>query len=429
MTYKNNIQANRFYIGDYEIYSKKTNGTLDTERETLHINDDKSKVALIDYDTQNLTTTIRYQYTNHLDSASLELDETGDIISYEEYHPFGTTSYRSGRNDIDVSLKRYKYVHKELDNETGLIYYGLRFYAPWIARFISVDPLQFDYPIYTPYQYAGNKPISFIDLDGAEENKINNTSDNERLKKGAKLYVVSMGWQGYDVGDYISKWSVGTIEHIKVPENQGRNTMSYIVNKMKETDNYEKGVGLIMLIGVHGYVHRPNPEDNDEGSYRMYAYNREYIADNKIADNDWEMLREIKYMENCVIFSSSCNFATPVPKLDGSNLSLAEYLSTFTNGMVIGAYNSGSSGNIPHTQDTYFWTVDSKNLEYLIAENGEFISTLGSLVSSKSIIQMAKDALMYEMLKAEDSDTVIPKIKGNQIQDVINDKELIQLLH
>ena len=45
----------------------------------------------------------------------------------------------------------------------------MRYYASWIARFISVDPLQFEYPIYTPFQYAGNKPVSYIDLDGAEE--------------------------------------------------------------------------------------------------------------------------------------------------------------------------------------------------------------------------------------------------------------------
>ncbi len=154
----------RFYVGDYELFIKE-----DTERETLHINDDKSKVALIDFDKINSTTTIRYQLTNHLDSASLELDENANIISYEEYHPFGTTSYRSGRNLAEVSLKRYKYVFKELDNETGLYYYGMRYYASWIARFISVDPLQFEYPYYTPFQYAGNKPISYIDLDGAEE--------------------------------------------------------------------------------------------------------------------------------------------------------------------------------------------------------------------------------------------------------------------
>ncbi len=165
---KGNIIEERFYVGDYEVYTKKINGALDVERTSLHLTDDKAKIALIDYDTQSLTTTIRYQYTNHLDSASLELDETGAIISYEEYHPFGTTSYRSGRTETEVSLKRYKYVHKELDNETGLYYYGMRYYAPWIARFISVDPLQFKYPIYTPFQYAGNMPISYMDLDGAE---------------------------------------------------------------------------------------------------------------------------------------------------------------------------------------------------------------------------------------------------------------------
>ncbi|MEL6972951.1 MAG: RHS repeat-associated core domain-containing protein, partial [Bacteroidota bacterium] len=47
--------------------------------------------------------------------------------------------------------------------------YGFRIYNPSIARFLSVDPLAPDYPWYTPYQFAGNKPIAFIDLDGLEE--------------------------------------------------------------------------------------------------------------------------------------------------------------------------------------------------------------------------------------------------------------------
>ncbi|WP_172677348.1 RHS repeat domain-containing protein [Marinifilum fragile] len=118
---------------------------------------------------ENPIAVVRYQLDNHLGSASLELDENADIISYEEYHPFGTTSYRSGRTETETSLKRYKYVGKERDEETGLYYYGFRYYAAWICRFVSVDPLQFEYPHYTPFQYAGNKPISYIDLDGLEE--------------------------------------------------------------------------------------------------------------------------------------------------------------------------------------------------------------------------------------------------------------------
>jgi RHS repeat-associated protein len=105
---------------------------------------------------------------NHLGSASLELDENANIISYEEYHPFGTTSYRSGRTETEISLKRYKYVGKERDEETGLYYYGFRYYAAWLCRFISVDPLQFEYPQLTPYNYAGNKPVTHIDIDGLQ---------------------------------------------------------------------------------------------------------------------------------------------------------------------------------------------------------------------------------------------------------------------
>jgi hypothetical protein len=47
--------------------------------------------------------------------------------------------------------------------------YGFRIYNPQLGRFLSVDPLTRSYPFYTPYQFAGNKPIQFIDLDGLEE--------------------------------------------------------------------------------------------------------------------------------------------------------------------------------------------------------------------------------------------------------------------
>jgi len=172
---KGSIREERYYVGGYEVYRKFVSGDLDFERQTLHVDDDKSKVALIETKTiedgdpvSPLEITIRYQYSNHLGTACLELDDTADIISYEEYHPFGTTSYRSGRNQVDVSLKRYKYVGKERDEETGLYYYGARYYADWLCRFVSVDPLQFKYPELTPFQYASNRPITLIDIDGLE---------------------------------------------------------------------------------------------------------------------------------------------------------------------------------------------------------------------------------------------------------------------
>jgi len=182
------IKEERYYIGGYEVYRKIISGTTDTERTTLHVMDDTKTVALIEtltFDNGNTpnTITVRYQYDNHLGSACLELDEKAHIISYEEYHPFGTTSYRSGRTETEVSLKRYKYVGKERDEETGLYYYGARYYAAWLCRFVSVDPLQHEYPHYTPYQYAGNKPINYIDLDGLEEAKHKYNEITDRWKK------------------------------------------------------------------------------------------------------------------------------------------------------------------------------------------------------------------------------------------------------
>ncbi|MCF8374257.1 MAG: hypothetical protein K9H64_21730 [Bacteroidales bacterium] len=175
---KGSVVEERLYIGGFEVYRKTISGTLDYERETLKITEGRNTIAQLETKTiengntiSTPTTNQRFQYSNHLGSACLELDSNAAIISYEEYHPFGTSSYRSGSSETEVSLKRYKYVGKERDEETGLYYYGARYYAAWIARFVSVDPLQFEYPHYTPFQYAGNKPITFIDLDGLEPEK------------------------------------------------------------------------------------------------------------------------------------------------------------------------------------------------------------------------------------------------------------------
>jgi RHS repeat-associated protein len=79
-------------------------------------------------------------------------------------------------------LKRYKYVGKERDEESGLYYYGARYYAAWLARFVSVDPLQFKYPELTPFQYANNRPVSMVDLNGKESVEPQ-TKDKQKEKK------------------------------------------------------------------------------------------------------------------------------------------------------------------------------------------------------------------------------------------------------
>jgi RHS repeat-associated protein len=103
-----------------------------------------------------------YELSNHLGSVSIRLDGSGSTIDIEEYYPFGDSSVRTW------SGKRYRYVGKEKDQESGLYYYGARYYSAWTCRFISVDPLAGDYPQLTSYNYASNAPINSLDIDGMQ---------------------------------------------------------------------------------------------------------------------------------------------------------------------------------------------------------------------------------------------------------------------
>ena len=170
-----NVKKERLYINDFELWQQSTNGTIEIERETLSMSDkEKSFLRLetLTIDNSNIISTPftkwRYQCDNPLQSICLELDKSASIISYEEYYPFGTTSYRSGKNQAEVKLKQYRYNGKERDEETGLYYYGARYLAAWIGRFISSDPIGDDFPGLSNYQYASNNPILNIDLDGLE---------------------------------------------------------------------------------------------------------------------------------------------------------------------------------------------------------------------------------------------------------------------
>ncbi len=160
----------RKYVGGWETYSKYTGSTLDIERESLHVSDDTGRIVLIETQTnveeEEVAPVVRYQYSNHLGSATLELDEVGAIISYEEYYPYGSTSFQAGRSTAEVSLKRYRYTGKERDEETGLYYHGARYYIPWLARWSAVDPLQGEMPEWSPYNYGYCNPITWTDSTG-----------------------------------------------------------------------------------------------------------------------------------------------------------------------------------------------------------------------------------------------------------------------
>lgn len=166
-----NKTEERIYLGIFEIYRERTNTTITLERETLHVTDGKQRIAMIDSRTRGNDgpppQLIRYQYSNHLGSAGLELDELAKIISYEEYHPYGTTAYSATDASRQVAAKRYRYTGMERDEESGLSYHSARYYLSWLGRWMAADPIGIK-DGQNVFSYTRNNPISFIDLKGTD---------------------------------------------------------------------------------------------------------------------------------------------------------------------------------------------------------------------------------------------------------------------
>lgn len=159
------IKEERIYLGGFEIYRRHAGGSVGLVRESLHIMDDKQRVVLVetrnDVDDGTTKQLIRYQYGNHLGSASLELDEQARIISYEEYAPYGSSTYQAMRSQTETP-KRYRYTGKERDEESGFYYHGARYYAAWLGRWTSTDPAGLIDGVCL-YAYCTDNPIALCD--------------------------------------------------------------------------------------------------------------------------------------------------------------------------------------------------------------------------------------------------------------------------
>jgi RHS repeat-associated protein len=92
-----------------------------------------------------------------------------DVLSSTDYYPFGMEE--PGRNSNSTGY-RFGFNAKEKTDEVygsaDAYDYGMRFYDPRLGRFMSIDPLAKKYPYYSTYQFAGNMPIKYVDLDGLE---------------------------------------------------------------------------------------------------------------------------------------------------------------------------------------------------------------------------------------------------------------------
>lgn len=158
------IKSERVYLDGFELFRSRAGTALRSE--TLHLMDDQQRIALVETRTREDDPAgpqrlVRFQLGNHLGSAVLELDDQTQIISYEEYAPYGSTSYQAVRSRTEAP-KRYRHAARERDEESGFSLHGARYYAPWLGRWTSCDPSGLEAGP-NLYEFVRGNPLRFTD--------------------------------------------------------------------------------------------------------------------------------------------------------------------------------------------------------------------------------------------------------------------------
>lgn len=148
----------------------------------------------------------RWLVTDHLGTPRIEVDVTGLLanVRRHDYLPFGEeltvgmgdNSLRSGTMGYVADCVRQRYTEQEYDTETGLNYFGERYYSSVQGRFISVDPLGASAIVADPqsfnrFVYVRNNPLRYVDPDGLDaQNPWGGLTDEERRLLASKLTTV-----------------------------------------------------------------------------------------------------------------------------------------------------------------------------------------------------------------------------------------------
>jgi RHS repeat-associated protein len=273
--------AEHLYLDGVELHRQyDSQGQLTAERQTLEVRDDRQQIALVERDRPPGggagPRLVRYQSANQLASSTLETDETGRVLSYEEYHPFGTTAYQATDKTIAAAAKRYRYTGMERDAESGLEYHGARFYAPWLGRWIAPDthPDKLDG---NRYAYVKNNPVVYADRNGRFEEPVHGALTYRLAlaagfteQEAARIALADAGMDhdadhrpGDDMAEMQSQILSGRTHEYHYP-----NQEEALVGVQSSVKDLEAGKGSLEAFGRHlhslqdvGYSDAPGPHN------------------------------------------------------------------------------------------------------------------------------------------------------------------------
>jgi RHS repeat-associated protein len=273
------------------------------ENNSLHVMDNQQRLALVRAGSSfpdDATPAVKFHLGDHQGSSRVAIDNSGAFINREEYSPYGETGFGS------FARKRYRFTGKEQDEESGLYYHGARYYAPWLGRWVSPDPLGL-IDGFNLYWFLRNNPLRYLDPSGTyarppylEKNEEAEAEYNQK-RKGNLFQTMKFG---QNLGEF---WTM--FEKSLGVETKNTRSGSSFKQDLKDT--------LGFMITGHHYV-----------GVNGIAGDFNYVNLNKVFGRE-------QYEQPAFGIASGCNFLS-TRKFSGKESSLEFFREKFPNSVLVG---------------------------------------------------------------------------------------------
>lgn len=196
-----------------------------------------------------------YYHKDHLGSSTLITDANGNEVQRIEYLPFGEVFLEKQYGDYSLP---YRFNGKELDEETGLYYYGARYYDPRLSMWHGTDPMQEKYPGISTYCYTMGNPMIYVELDGRDWEYLNGTKVENHNKIDVYIFYDPNSFSDQSKRMYqnaVARYGEGHVAMSKVTTEKEfiKDWYNMSSQHIKEVNiNYHGNNQTIMLDAKHG---------------------------------------------------------------------------------------------------------------------------------------------------------------------------------
>ena len=205
-----------------------------------------------------------YYHADHLGSSSYITNLDGEVSQHIEYVPFGEVFIEERNNTWNTP---YLFNAKELDEETGMYYYGARYYDPRLSLWMSCDPLQEKSPNISTYCYTANNPVRYVDPTGMIWE---NPREAEKLKRSINNRIESIDKDTYKLKREVEtgKRRILFFWTCKLNDKQIANRQDEISENMQKVELLKQALADIEAIKNARETYRLTGPSESDGTHR-----------------------------------------------------------------------------------------------------------------------------------------------------------------